>query len=163
MKTNLILAAIVLPLLCPIACDGPTPSAADGQSAAETRGIVGSSWLAEDIAGKGLIDDARTFVQFLSETQVAGSGGVNRFSGGCTIDGTKLTFGTLAVTRMAGPPAAMTQENVFLTELDKVAFYKLDDNDLLHFLDKDGNELVRLSRSDNDSQDNPEGETPDNE
>uniref|UniRef100_UPI001CD8D871 META domain-containing protein n=1 Tax=Salmonella enterica TaxID=28901 RepID=UPI001CD8D871 len=86
---------------------------------------------------------------------VSGSGGINRFGGNCTLVGDKLTFGPLRVTRMAGPPALMDQEAKFLAALAKVAAFKLDEKDLLHLLDKDGKELIRLARSDGGAADVP--------
>lgn len=149
MKIILILLALVFPFPHLLAAAGDKPPKSEPAKA----GIVGSSWLAEDIGHKGVIDNARTFVRFLSKGKAAGSGGVNRFSGTCTIDGDKLKFGALAATLMAGPPAVMNQENVFLAALAKVTAFKLDANDILHLLDKDGAELVRLSRSDGDPKD----------
>jgi heat shock protein HslJ len=163
MKTNSLALALGLPFFCPLATAAEVPEVpltklTPAKPAPVKRGIIGSSWLAEDIGKKGVIDNARTFVRFLSVDKVAGSGGVNRFSGICTTMGDKLKFGALAVTRMAGPPAVMNQETAFLAALAAVTSYRLDDNDLLHLLDKNGNELVRLSRSDGDPKDVPEND-----
>jgi heat shock protein HslJ len=164
MKTTPFALALALPLLCPLANaadvpDVPLTKLVPAKKLVPVkRGLIGSSWLAEDIGKKGVIDNARTFVRFLSVDKVAGSGGVNRFSGICTTMGDKLKFGALAVTRMAGPPAVMNQETAFLAALAAVTSYRLDDNDLLHLLDKNGNELVRLSRSDGDPKDVPEND-----
>lgn len=160
MKTKSLTLVLALPFFCPFATAADAPEVpltklTPAKPAPVKRGIIGSSWLAEDIGKKGVIDNARTFVRFLSAEKVAGSGGVNRFSGACTIVGEKLTFGAMAVTRMAGPPAVMNQETAFLAALAAVASYRLDENDLLHLLDKDGKELVRLSRSDGDPKDVP--------
>lgn len=161
MKTTSLALALALPLFCPLANaadvpDVPLTKLVPAKKLVPVkRGLIGSSWLAEDIGKKGVIDNARTFVRFLSAEKVAGSGGVNRFSGTCTIIGEKLKFGALAVTRMAGPPAVMNQENAFLTALAAITSYRLDENDILHLLDKDGKELVRLSRSDGDPNDVP--------
>jgi heat shock protein HslJ len=152
MKTIFVLLALAFSFPGMLAAAGDKPAKSEPAKA----GIVGSSWLAEDIGNKGVIDNARTFVHFLSKEKVAGSGGVNRFSGTCKLDGANLKFGTFAVTRMAGPPAVMNQETAFLAALAKVASYKLDEHDILHFLDKDGAELVRLARSDGDPKDLPE-------
>lgn len=161
MKSHPLALALIVSILCPVAsaADVPAEVPLTPPPAAKPipvkRGIIGSSWLAEDIGKKGVIDSARTFVRFSSAENVAGNGGVNRFSGTCTLAGDKLKFGPLAVTRMAGPPAVMNQETAFLTALAAVTSYHLDDNDLLHLLDKDGTELVRLSRSDGDPNDMP--------
>ncbi len=160
MKTNPLLLALVVPFFCPLvtAADAPVvpmTKLTPAKPIAVKPGIIGSSWLAEDIGKKGVIDDARTFIRFLSAEKVVGSGGVNRFNGTCTLVGDKLKFGALAVTRMAGPPAVMDQESAFLSALATVTSYRIDENDLLHLLDQDGNELVRLSRSDGDPNDMP--------
>ena len=168
MKTNSLLLALAVPFFCPLATAGDAPDVpmtklTPAKPIAVKPGIVGSSWLAEDIGKKGVIDDARTFIRFISPEKVVGSGGVNRFNGTCTIVGDKLKLGALAVTLMAGPPAVMNQESAFLTALAAVTCYRLDENDLLHLLDKDGNELVRLSRSNGDPNDMPENDMPAND
>lgn len=47
---------------------------------------------------------------FEGDGQVYGTGGVNRLRGTWSVDGDTLTFGPVASTLMAGPPAAMHQE-----------------------------------------------------
>lgn len=156
MKPQLLAISTVLLLFSPTLPAAAVPAAIAPVGAppgAAQPGIVGSSWLAEDIGKRGVIDNARTFVRFDSAKMVSGSGGINRFGGKCTLFGAKLSIGPLRVTRMAGPPALMDQEAKFLAALAKVAAFKLDENDLLHLLDKEGNELIRLSRSDGDAHD----------
>ncbi len=159
MKSTVLALAISFPFLT--ACDSSPKAAADvakeatstaspaPPSPVEKPGIIGSSWLVEDIEAKGVIDNARTFIRFDSAEKVSGSGGVNRFNGPCTLSGDKLSFGVLVTTRMAGPPAVMKQESAFFTALAKVRSFKLDENGLLHFHDAEGNEVVRMSRTDN--------------
>jgi heat shock protein HslJ len=158
MKPLVVAIFILLPLLSPTLTAADRPPAVMPVApppAVATPGIVGSSWVAEDIGKKGVIDNARSFVRFDSAEMVSGSGGINRFGGNCTLIGDKLTFGPLRVTRLAGPPALMDQEAKFLNALAQVATFKLDEKDLLHLLDKDGKELVRLSRSDGGADDIP--------
>ena len=71
-------------------------------------------WLVEDISGAGVIDRAQTTIEIATDGSVAGSGCVNRYSGKATIDRDQISFGPLAVTRRAGPPAMMDQESRFL-------------------------------------------------
>jgi heat shock protein HslJ len=49
--------------------------------------LIGTSWLAEDIGGRGVIDRAQTTISFEPEGRVAGSGGCNRYFGAVTIKG----------------------------------------------------------------------------
>lgn len=123
--------------------------------AAAQPGLIGSSWVVEEIGKKEVLDKVRTFIRFDSAEQVSGSGGINRFGGTCTLVGDKLGFGPLRVTRMAGPPDLMDQEAKFLAALAKVTTYQLDEKDRLHLFDKDGKELARLSRSDGAAGDPP--------
>ena len=59
---------------------------------------------------------------------VSGSTGCNTFSGAVTIDGSELSFGPLVTTRMAcADPAANAQEEAFLTAMDGVSGYTVDD------------------------------------
>ncbi|MBB5235282.1 META domain-containing protein [Deinococcus budaensis] len=53
----------------------------------------------------------------LTQGRVSGSGGCNRLSGSVRASGDALTFGPLAVTRMACAPAVNAQEQTFLTVL----------------------------------------------
>lgn len=57
--------------------------------------------------------------------QFAGSGGVNRLMGGYTLQDQALTFSPVASTLMAGPPAAMQQEQAIVAALAKVRGYHI--------------------------------------
>jgi putative lipoprotein len=72
--------------------------------------------------------------------QVAGSGGCNRFSGSCTVDGNALAFGNLASTRMACA-GGMDQETAFLAALAKVRSWRIS-GDRLELLDAGGASLA---------------------
>ncbi len=110
--------------------------------------LIGKSWRAEDINGGGVIDDARTYVHFENATKVSGSGGANRFTATCTLDGSKVSFGELMSTKRMAAPALMNQERAFFQALAATRTFKMDENGLLHFLDKDGKELVRMAKED---------------
>lgn len=56
-------------------------------------------------------------IEFTPDGQVSGSSGCNTFSGTYQLDGTNLTVGPLASTRMACDEPLMTQETQFLTAL----------------------------------------------
>ena len=93
----------------------------------DPKTLGGAAWLLEDLAGRGVIDNSRTTLQFLADGKVAGSGGCNRYSGSVTLKGSLITFTPLASTMMACAPALMDQETHFfaaLTQADTVAYDK---------------------------------------
>ncbi len=67
--------------------------------------LEGPTWLAEDIKGGGVIDNAQSTVSIAAGGKVTGSGGCNRMFGTATIAGDALTFGGIGTTRMACAPA----------------------------------------------------------
>ena len=66
-----------------------------------------------------------------AKRQVAGSGGVNRYSGGYELKDNKLSIpGPLAATAMAGPQPLMDQEKEYLTALQAAESYKIEGDKL---------------------------------
>jgi heat shock protein HslJ len=61
---------------------------------------------------------------------VAGSGGINTYTGTYTVSGDKLTVGSVTSTRLAGEQAAMQQETAYLANLQSAASYKIDGENL---------------------------------
>jgi heat shock protein HslJ/phosphoglycolate phosphatase-like HAD superfamily hydrolase len=110
-----------------------------------TKRIVGK-WLAEDIAGGGVVDGVQTTLEVSNDGTVSGSTAVNRYGGKASIDGNKITLGQLVMTRRAGPPALMDQESKFVAALEKVASFQVDDAGLLNLLDAEGKNLIRFSK-----------------
>ncbi len=115
-------------------------------ASAGDNGMVGQEWLAEDIGGRGVVDNVRTAITIGAGGEVTGSGGCNRLRGVAQTDGSSLTFGTMATTRMMCPPAVMDQEGKFLRALDLTREFRLD-GPYLKFLDRDGAALVRFVRA----------------
>jgi len=56
---------------------------------------------------------------------VTGSGGCNRYTGAYELAGGRLTFGTMAGTRMACPAEVMAFEDAFMEALARVGAYHL--------------------------------------
>ncbi|MFK8250381.1 META domain-containing protein [Ancylobacter terrae] len=81
--------------------------------AVATEAAPTGKWLAEDLRGRGVIDNAQTTLEFLPDGQVAGSGGCNRYRTAAAIEGDTVRFDIVAGTRMMCPPALMTQEQTF--------------------------------------------------
>lgn len=103
-------------------------------------------WLAEDISGGGVIDNAQSTLEITEEGAVSGSTAVNRYSGKAKIVGQKMEFGPLAMTRRAGPPALMDQESKFNKALASVVSFRIEDTGLLYLLDATGKEVLRFSK-----------------
>ena len=108
--------------------------------------LTGTTWLAEDIMGAGVVDRVQSTLQPLPDGRVAGSGGCNRFTGTGNVAGGKVDLGLLAATRMACAPAVMAQEDKFLKALSASKRYEISPQGLMHFFDQAGAVTVRLSR-----------------
>jgi heat shock protein HslJ len=70
--------------------------------------LIGTTWVAVDLAGLPVPADPaarRPVLEFVAGGRVAGRDGCNRFSGPYRQQGDRLSFGALAVTRMACPDA----------------------------------------------------------
>jgi heat shock protein HslJ/membrane-bound inhibitor of C-type lysozyme len=107
-------------------------------------GIEGTTWLVEDIAGRGVIDRAQTTISFDAQGRVSGSTGCNRFTGVATLEGEALRFGQLSRTQRACVPALMDQEQEFLTAIEAVRGYSVAANGLLHLRGANAEPLLRL-------------------
>lgn len=108
--------------------------------------LVGTTWLAEDIMGRGVVDRAQSTLQPLPNGRVAGSGGCNRFTGNGIISDGKVKIGTLATTRMACPPALMDQEAKYLKALAASRRYEIGGDGLMRFFDEHGVAVLRFSQ-----------------
>lgn len=107
--------------------------------------LAGGTWLAEDIRGGGVIDNAQSTISFADDGRVSGSGGCNRLFGSARIDDERLVFGGVGTTRMACAPALMDQEQKFLAALSATRTFRID-GPFLRFYDDMGAELVRFTR-----------------
>jgi putative lipoprotein len=106
--------------------------------------LQGSSWLAEDIQGGGVIDNAQSTLAIAAGGTVTGSGGCNRLFGAAIIAGDQLTFEGIGSTRMACAPAVMDQERKFLDALTATRTFRLD-GPYLKFYAGSGAVLVRFT------------------
>ena len=118
---------------------------ANAQAEGSQEKLTGN-WVAEDIAGGGVIDNAQSTLEIGKDGSVSGSTAVNRYSGKAKIEGQKIEFGPLATTRRAGPPALMDQESKFIKALEKAARFRIEDSGLLYLMDETGNDIMRLSK-----------------
>lgn len=115
--------------------------------AAGEAAFPAGKWLAEDIRGGGVIDNARTMIEITTDGRVSGSGGCNRIGGGAMVKGSNLRFSRMISTRMACAPALMNQEHRFLQALEDVRRFRIDSRrHTLLLRDGNGKTILRLSR-----------------
>lgn len=129
---------------------------ADGQALAtfhaQSTELAGTSWTATAInngkqAVASVVKDSTVTLEFVADGKAAGSAGCNRYSTTYAADGSKLTFGPAASTRMMCPrPEVMEQEQSFLEALETVATARLD-GDGLELRTATGALAVSLTRS----------------
>lgn len=116
-----------------------------GEEASGELEIYGS-WLAEDIEGGGVIDNAQTTLEIGRDGRAGGRGGCNSYGGEVTIDGDRISFGRMAGTMMACVEAVMNQEGKFHDALSRVVSFRIEqDQRKLFLLDQGGETLIRLS------------------
>jgi len=108
--------------------------------------IEGKDWLAEDILGGGVIDDAETTLTVTADGAASGSGGCNRYFSKTAISGRNISFAEIGSTYMQCPPALMNQERRFLDALSKTRSYKMETGKLV-LVDENGEELATLAQS----------------
>lgn len=116
---------------------------------AEASDLVGTTWVAEEIEGQGVLERPQSTLTFPSQEQIAGVAGCNRFFGTVTFDGPKLEIGNTGGTRMACAPAIDDQEQRFLKTLPRVHGFALEDGKLT-LTDEDGRTLLSLRRQEDD-------------
>jgi len=107
----------------------------------------GVTWVAEDIGGGGVIDNARSTIAFATDGTASGSGGCNNFSGRAKVNGDRIEIGPLAATQKACVPALADQEQKFFKVLaDTRAFFIDERKNKLILRDASGTELARFDR-----------------
>jgi len=125
-----------------LACGCTIPGTAD-----ESTSLLGTSWLAEDIEQRGVIDMLQSTLTFETDVRVIGMGGCNAFFGSAKLSGEYLELGPLGSTRMACAESIMDQEFRFLAALEAARQYRLDpETDLLYFTNENGDTILRFSR-----------------
>ncbi len=108
---------------------------------------IAGTWLAEDIRGGGVIDNAQSKITFETDGRVSGSGGCNIFRGSGVVSAGKLKIGPIISTRMGCAHAVMDQEEKFFSALNAASSF-IFDGAFLRLLAEDGSELLRLTRLD---------------
>jgi len=122
------------------------PDVTSQASGTVDEALIGS-WLAEDIAGRGVVDRAQSTLTISPDGTVNGSTSVNRYSGKAETDNGQIRLGPLAMTRRAGPPALMDQEAKFTSALREATSYRIDEKGLLCLIGESGDVLLRFSKT----------------
>jgi heat shock protein HslJ len=107
--------------------------------------LAGTSWRAETIMGRPVIDGSASTITFEADGRVHGRGGCNRYFGSSTIDGARLALGQLGSTRMACPEALMDQETRFFQALQGAERWTIDADGLLLIYSAGAGEPSRLA------------------
>jgi heat shock protein HslJ len=111
----------------------PARASAPAAAAAtvDTFNLVGSEWLLEELAGSGVIDNARATLSSPEAGKVSGNGSCNRFFGPAEVARAAVKLGPFGSTRMACPEVAMNQETKYLNALQAAERYQWRDPSLL--------------------------------
>jgi heat shock protein HslJ len=116
-------------------------------AAADENDLLGTAWLAQEIAGNASAEAVRSTLEFAKPGQAGGTTGCNQFFGPVSLGGGGMVFGNLASTRKMCPPAEMDQEQRFLQALSTARRLELaaDGQSLLIYAD-DSEPVLRFTR-----------------
>lgn len=106
--------------------------------------LVGTTWVAEDIDGRGVLDQVPSTLSFDSPQRISGRAACNRYFASVEQQAGTVRLRPAGTTRMACPPAVMDQEQRFLSALGAVTTLRVDAGKLLP-LDESGRVRVRLA------------------
>jgi putative lipoprotein len=112
-RTAIVILAVAALTL--IGCSQPAASAAPSAAGPPTE-LPGTSWVLVGISGAELGTGVPT-INFGTDGTVSGSAGCNTYNGTYTVDGSSISFGPLATTKMACPVADSVVETAFLAGL----------------------------------------------
>jgi heat shock protein HslJ len=105
----------------------PTSSVAPGATPVGTPSLAGSSWRLENLAGTPAVAGVDATLEFVDTGRVSGNASCNKFSGTVKVTGNLMTFGPLAVTRMAcASEPASAQEAAYLKALTDAERFVLE-------------------------------------
>jgi heat shock protein HslJ len=121
-----------LAILVVAACDSTGSGANTTPEPTSPADLAGTSWTLVSIGDTPAIEGAGARLSFDSGGNVSGSTGCNSISGSYALDGSALTFGPLATTRMACEDALMVQEVAVLEALSGVSGWGVDAYEMLH-------------------------------
>ncbi|MGV8967984.1 MAG: META domain-containing protein [Cellulomonas sp.] len=102
--------------------------------------LKGTSWALTAASDSSFDPATVTITAEFTDTQISGSSGVNRYSGGYTTSSSgDFSVGQLISTLMAGPEADMQAETAYLKLLAAATTYRVEGDQLI-LLNADGTE-----------------------
>ena len=113
-------------------------------TAESSTSLVGTSWVAEDIDGRGVLGGVQSTLTFADGQRIAGRAACNQYFGSAELGEGTLRLKPAGATRMACPPEVMEQETRFLETLGTVTRFRFDGGKLL-LLDESGRARMRLA------------------
>jgi heat shock protein HslJ/uncharacterized membrane protein len=151
MLVRLIVVAMIV-----VGCQTTQETVTAAQAQAPVPSLVGTSWTATDIDGRGVLDRARSTVTLDASQRLSGNAACNRYFGTYELGEGTLRLKPAGSTRMACEPPVMEQETRFLAALEAVTAFRREGTDLL-LLDASGRVRVRLTPA---GPDRPTGQAP---
>ena len=136
------MGAAAAPLLVGLAVILVTGCAEDEPESAVEPSVVGVPWILAvglDVEGWESVAPSAAF----DDGTMAGSTGCNHYTGSYAAAGETLELGAVAATRMACAPPADAVERAFLAQLERVAGWRLEDDELV-LVDDDDEEALRF-------------------
>jgi heat shock protein HslJ len=116
----------------------------DSPTSEERASLDGSSWTLVEGAGIATPDSVSLTIAF-EAGRVSGSGGCNRFTGSYREEGTSISLGTLASTRMACAEEIMRAESAYFSALESASSWSATSDELV-LADVSGRALLRYVR-----------------
>ncbi len=98
--------------------------------------LVKTKWLLEDLAGKGVIDNVQTTLEFGLDNRLFGNGGCNGYFTSYKFNEHSFNIKAIASTFKMCPPSVMNQETKFFEALTKAKSVRLEGNFL--FIEVEG-------------------------
>lgn len=147
MKKNLVAICVLLLLAFTSACCCTETCAAEKKTEQEKRHPLFESWEIETLpsaAAKKIKPAPNAGIVFQREkntVKVYGCAGDNRFFGNVKVDGRKLSFSHMGMTRMMGPNAAY--EGLFMEALNQVTQFAVINGEM-HLQNKNGKTVMIL-------------------
>jgi len=113
-----------------------------GHAANPAPSLIGTSWRAEEIDGRGVLERPESTLAF-DARRITGHTACNRYFGELELGEGTLRLKPAGTTRMACAPVVMDQESRFLAALSAATAFRIDGGKLL-LLDEAGRVRVRL-------------------
>jgi heat shock protein HslJ len=114
---------------------------------AATPQLAGTTWRAETIMGRPVVESSVATITFEPDGRVHGGSGCNRYFGTSTVDGDRVSFGAMGATKMACPEPLMDQETRFFRALESAERWTIDDQGMLVMHSAGADEPSRFARS----------------